>query len=650
MCGISGFISKDYMHSESYIKILNNFNTALSHRGPDASDIWYDEQNRIGMAHRRLSILDLTDAGSQPMISEDGNYVLVFNGEIYNHLEIRKKLSKSSYKSHSDTETILHAFQEWGLEKTLKNTVGMFALALWDRNTKALYLARDRFGEKPLYYGFTNDNFVFSSELKAIKKFPGFNSEINRQSLSLFFKYSYIPTPYSIYRGINKLPPGTFIKIENYGDINKSNINLNPVFYWNFKKIIENAQKNLYNISDNEAIDLIENQLNKTISNQMISDVPLGAFLSGGIDSSLIVALMQKQSNKTIQTFTIGFNENNFNEATYAKDVAKHLNTDHTELYVTSKDALSVIPLLSNIYDEPFADSSQIPTYLVSKLTQSHVTVSLSGDGGDEVFGGYNRYIFANNIWDNLKPCPNFLRFGIKNILTSISPTKYDNLNKFLKLLGHSSINNLGDKIYKFAELLNVNNEFDVYLNLVSQWTNTNDLILNSSEPLTTITNFNSWPKLDNYTHWMMAIDTLTYLPDDILTKVDRAGMATSLETRIPFLDHNLVEMAWRLPLNMKIRNGQSKWILRQILDKYVPNELIDRPKMGFGVPIDLWLRGPLKEWGSELLNYTRLKNEGFFNPDIVINKWNEHQSGKRNWQHQIWSLLMFQNWLDNNK
>jgi asparagine synthase (glutamine-hydrolysing) len=649
MCGISGFITKEYLPADNYDNILDSFNESLAHRGPDASGKWYDEENKIGLAHRRLSILDLSVAASQPMISDNGNYVIVFNGEIYNHLEIRNKLSIRSFKSHSDTETLLYAFQEFGIETTLNMTVGMFALALWDRENKTLYLARDRFGEKPLYYGFSNGNFIFSSELKALKKYPNFNSDLNRESIALYFRYSYIPSPFTIYNGINKLPPGSYLKIQNLNN-NSSNDNLKPIYYWNFNQIIINAQNNIFNIADNDAINLVEDQLNKTIKGQMISDVPLGAFLSGGIDSSLVVALMQNQSKNSIKTFTIGFNESNFNEAVYAKDVARHLNTDHTELYVTSKDALSVIPMLSNIYDEPFADSSQIPTYLVSKMTKSKVTVSLSGDAGDEVFGGYNRYIFANNIWSKFNACPYFLRNSIKHSLTSISPTKYDKINEVFKSINISKINNLGDKIFKFSELMNCKNEYEVYLNLVSQWPNTNDLILNNHEPLSIVNDKNKWPKLNNFTNWMMAIDTLSYLPDDILTKVDRAGMATSLETRIPFLDHNLVEMAWRLPLNMKIRNGQSKWILRQILNKYVPSELINRPKMGFGVPIDIWLRGPLKEWGSELLDYTRIKNEGYFNPEIVTNKWNEHQSGKRNWQHQIWSLLMFQSWLDNNR
>ena len=641
MCGFAGYFKGINYGDELLYKMGN----ALLHRGPDDSGLWFDKSEQIGFAHQRLAVIDCSPAGKQPMVSATGRYVLVFNGEIYNHLKLRLKLKNKIFKGHSDTETLLASIEEFGLEKSLKSTEGMFALALWDRKKKELYLARDRIGEKPLYYGWQGEgsgaSFLFGSELKSIKQHPAFASEINRDAIALLLRHNYIPAPYSIYQGVSKLEPGSILKI--------SHETLKPKIhtYWSAVFEINSGVAHPFTGSANDAINKLEELSMEAVGKQMASDVPLGAFLSGGVDSSLIVALMQAQSEKPIKSFSIGFNEKAYNEAGYAKKVANHLGTDHTELYVSSESAMNVIPKLPELYCEPFSDSSQIPTFLVSQLAKEHVTVSLSGDGGDELFCGYNRYHLASNLWSKISILPMPIRASIANAITSFSPESLNKLSKFIPSSG--KFNHIGDKLHKGADALNSKTIDELYLNLVSQFDAPVSVVIGGREPLTHLTsNTHNFSELSNVQK-MMALDLITYLPDDILVKVDRAAMGVSLETRVPFLSHKIVEFAWTLPQSYKLRDGKTKWPLRQILYRHVPQKLIERPKMGFGIPIDSWLRGPLRNWAEGLLDESRLQREGFFHVEPIRRKWEEHLSGKRNWQYHIWTILMFQSWLEAN-
>ncbi|MES2662032.1 MAG: asparagine synthase (glutamine-hydrolyzing) [Pseudomonadota bacterium] len=645
MCGITGFLGKN-LTAES-LNVIQKMNATVQHRGPNDSGFWHNEQNSIFLGHQRLSIVDLSPAGHQPMVSSSERFVIVFNGEIYNHTMLRKELT-CVWRGTSDTETLLAGIDAWGIENTLRKCIGMFAFAVWDKHENKLTLARDRLGEKPLYYGWQNNIFIFGSELKALRAHSAFVGNINRDAIALQLRYNYIPTPHSIYKGIFKLIPGTTLTIPI--DCPKDFLP-KPIVYWSLKEIAEQGQNNLFNGSDAEAIALLDSQLRDSIAQQMIADVPLGAFLSGGIDSSTVVALMQVQSKQPIRTFSIGFHEANYNEAQHAAAVARHLGTQHTELYVTPQQAMDVIPRLASLYDEPFADSSQIPTFLVSQMTRQHVTVSLSGDAGDELFAGYNRYLLTSAIWRKVGKLPSTARHILSRFLLSISPNKWAQVLNSMDFLlpKRARFSQPGDKLHKFAEILNVDSPEAIYHKLVSQWKNPEEIVLGAKEPVTIHTS-NEFSHLKNLEQRMMALDTLSYLPDDILTKVDRAAMGVSLETRVPFLDHRVVELAWRLPMHLKIRNGQSKWILRQVLYKYVPKTLIERPKMGFGVPIDTWLRGPLREWAEHLLNESRLKQEGYLNAAPIRKKWDEHLSGQRNWQYQLWNVLMFQAWLEENR
>ena len=643
MCGIAGF----WGGRKDTDRICNEMLKSLKHRGPDDVGRWSSSEDNFFFVHSRLSIQDLSPAGHQPMHSFCGRYVIVFNGEIYNYLELRKKIDATDFShawlGHSDTEVLLAAITTWGLEETLNQCVGMFALALWDRKEKKLFLARDRMGEKPLYYGWQGDTFLFGSELKALRKHPAFCNEIDRDSLTLLFRHNVIPAPYSIYRGISKLKPGMILVLRQ-GEKQPT-----ITAYWSVKQVAETGYDRPFEGGDDEALFELESIMVQAIKGQMISDVPLGAFLSGGVDSSMVVALMQKLSHNSVKTFSIGFYEDGFNEAKYAKEVARHLGTDHTELYVTSSEVLGVIPKLPFIFDEPFADSSQIPTYLVSSMTKNYVTVALSGDGGDELFGGYNRHFLAKSIWNRIKHFPVPLRKLIANIMMNISPQMWNRIYQIISsiLPSRMQFNLPDDKLRKLAEIVSVNNPESMYLNLVSHWKEPEQLVIGGVEPLTMLTEPSQWSELSDIEDKMMFLDTVSYLPDDILTKVDRAAMSVSLETRVPMLDHRLIEFAWRLPLDMKIRNGEGKWLLKQLLYKYVPRSLIERPKMGFGVPIDSWLRGPLKDWAESLLDEKRLRYEGYLNPVPIRRKWEEHLSGKRNWQYHLWDILMFQQWLE---
>ncbi len=657
MCGLAGYLQlKQTPHSESEMQgVAARMANALHHRGPDNSGVWSDMSAGISVVfgHRRLSILDLSLAGHQPMTSACGRYVIVFNGEIYNHLELRGLLSSTLtddlWRGHSDTETLLAGFSIWGIRTTVERSVGMFAFAVWDKSERKLVLGRDRLGEKPLYYGWQGRGsdacFLFGSEIKSLEAHPACEADINREALCLLMRYGYIPAPHSIYRGIYKLLPGHLLTV--------SLRQREPVAeaYWSLQAIAESGVRGPLSGSVEQITDELENLLKSAIRQQMISDVPLGAFLSGGIDSSTVVALMQAQSTQSVKTFSIGFSEEGYDEATHARAVARHLGTDHTELYVTHRQALDVIPKLPGLYSEPFSDSSQIPTFLVSQLARRKVTVSLSGDGGDELFAGYNRYVQTRNLWGKMSRLPQSLRGTAAGMIGLVPISAWNVLLKPVKTLlpEFLQLSNAGEKLYKGATVLGAQSINDLYRQLVSHW-EPDRLVIGGKEPLTCLTGDNLSIAGLNDIQRMMALDSITYLPDDILVKVDRAAMGASLESRVPFLDHRVVEFAWRLPQELKLRDGVGKWILRQVLYRHVPKELVERPKMGFGVPIDRWLRGPLRDWAEDLLDESRLRREGFFNPLPIRQKWAQHLSGKRNWQHHLWDVLMFQAWLQHQR
>lgn len=643
MCGIAGFWGEFGADART---TLDAMTSTLAHRGPDDAGAWLDEPSGIALGHRRLSILDLSPAGHQPMLSRCGRYVIVFNGEIYNHLDIRRELeaagAQPGWRGHSDTETLLAALSHWGVTPTLQRMAGMFAFALWDRETHTLSLARDRLGEKPLYYGRLGTTLVFASELKALRAHPRWHGEIDRGALSLLLRHNYIPAPHSIYCAIRKLLPGTLLLLRADGSSQET-------CYWSAAEVAERGVAEPFAGDERAAAGELERLLSRSVGRQMIADVPLGAFLSGGIDSSLIVALMQAQSARPVKTFTIGFSATGYNEAEHAKAVARHLGTDHTELYVSSQQAMDVIPGLPALYDEPFSDSSQIPTFLVAQLARQNVAVSLSGDGGDELFGGYNRYFLGRSLWRRAGWLPRGVRGAMAAAIDSVPPASWNVLlAPFVRLLPrHLRYANPGDKLHKLAEILAARDGDEIYRGLVSHWKAPSSIVLAGREPATALTDRSRQAALSDFTQRMMYLDLVSYLPDDILVKVDRAAMGVSLETRVPMLDHEFVEFAWRVPLHMKLRDGQGKWLLRQVLYRHVPRELVDRPKMGFGVPIDAWLRGPLRGWAEDLLDETRLKREGYLDPLPIRTRWYEHLSGRRNWQYHLWDVLMFQSWLE---
>ncbi|NQV44712.1 MAG: asparagine synthase (glutamine-hydrolyzing) [Rhodospirillales bacterium] len=645
MCGIAGIFN--YQGSEdSLTHTCQQMTRALVHRGPDDEGIWVDAAAGVALGQRRLAIIDLSVEGHQPMSSACGRYVITFNGEIYNFQNIRQTLEMGgwSFRGHSDTEVLLAAISAWGIEEALKRSNGMFALALWDSQEKAVYLARDRVGQKPLYYGVAAGALVFGSELKAITGFPGFSPEVNRDVLSLFMRHGYIPDPYAIWQGFHKLKPGAALKIDASA---LSNPDLpEPVPYWNLEKTSTTPPSTT---SDPLAVEeQLDSLLRDAVKKCMVSDVPIGAFLSGGIDSSLVVALMQSQSPSPVHTFSIGFHEDTYNEAQHARKVAEHLGTHHTELYVTERDALDVIPSLATMYDEPFADSSQIPTHLVSKLAREHVTVSLSGDGGDELFCGYNRYVWGQNFSSAIGRVPHSLRRAASAAISAVPVGLWDSLMHAAP--ARFSYRQMGDKLHKLAGILDAESPEVAYWRLTSLWRNPDLIVRNGTEPMTRLSEQSSWPKARSFEEQMMLLDIMVYLPGDILTKVDRAAMAVGLETRVPLLDHRVIEFAQGLPLEIKLKAGVGKWILRRVLDRYIPSTLIDRPKMGFGVPIDRWLRTNLKEWAEDLLTEERLTREGYFNAGPIRQMWCEHLSGRRNWQHQLWAVLMAQEWLSTSR
>ncbi|WPO98863.1 asparagine synthase (glutamine-hydrolyzing) [Pseudomonas sp. HR96] len=649
MCGLAGFSRQS---GQDLNAIAMRMGDAISHRGPDSVGVWHDPGVPVVFCHRRLAILDLSPAGQQPMTSACGRYTVAYNGEIYNHLQLRKMLGAQGiapqWRGHSDTETLLACISAWGLIKTLQSLVGMFAIALWDRQLHELVLARDRVGEKPLYWGWAGDVLLFASELKALEAHPAFEPTIDRNALTLLLRHSYIAAPYSIYEGIAKLMPGHILSLPLGSGTTAAKMAVSQP-YWSMNDVVANGLASPFSGSPAEAVDALERQLGQSISDQMLSDVPLGAFLSGGVDSSTVVALMQARSAKPVRTFTIGFDEPAYDESPHAAAVASHLKTDHTELIVRAQDALAVIPNLPSIYSEPFADSSQIPTYLVSQMARQQVTVALSGDGGDELFGGYNRYLAVDQIWDPVQRMPMALRSLLAGGLRSLSPARWNQLfDKLRPVLPRSlQLSMAGEKARKLADVLSLRDGKDFYRQLTSHWADPESVVLGAREPRTLATDPSRWPATDCLQHAMMAMDAQTYMVDDILVKVDRAAMANSLETRVPMLDHRVVELAWSMPISYKIREGQGKWLLRQVLYRHVPRELIERPKTGFGIPLDSWLRGPLRDWAETLLAETRLRNEGYFCAKQVRAMWNEHLGGKKNWQYHLWNILMFQAWLE---
>ena len=652
MCGIAGYLGGDWTAgTDSARARLVRMTDTVTRRGPDSADHWLDPAAGIALGHRRLAVLDLSPAGAQPMISACGRFIVVLNGEIYNHLQLRDEIdaagSSPAWRGHSDTETLLAGFSAWGVTAMVERCIGMFAFAVWDRQARTLTLGRDRIGEKPLYFGWQgqgeNAVFLFGSELKALQAHPAMTATIDRDALCLFFRHNNIPAPYSIFEGIRKLQPGCLLTV--------SDTQREPtiVRYWSLAGTATAGCANPFAASDQEIVDELENLLRSAVRQQMVADVPLGAFLSGGIDSSTIVALMQAQSDRPVKTFTIGFNEHGFDEAVHARAVASHLGTEHTELYVTSRQALDVIPLLPSLYSEPFADSSQIPTFLVSQLARRHVTVSLSGDAGDELFCGYNRYLLAQRWWSRLSKVPPGIRERLARAVLRVSPSRWNRLVGPLQGLGPASLRqaNVGDRLHKAAGILAAADIDALYRGLVSHTDDPASLVIGGTEPPTALSG--DRPDLSGLDdiQGMMALDTLMYLPDDILVKVDRAAMGVSLESRVPFLDHRVVEFAWRMPQATKLRDGVGKWAIRQILHRYVPRELIERPKAGFAIPISEWLREPLQDWAEALLDEARIREQGFLEPLPIRQMWHEHLSGKRNWHYQMWNVLMFQAWLE---
>jgi asparagine synthase (glutamine-hydrolysing) len=635
MCGIAGFIGA--ASGGDIGATAEALAKSIAYRGPDDQGIWTDNECETALVHRRLSIIDLSAAGHQPMLSADGRYVISYNGEVYSFRPIADELAARGHKfrGHSDTEVILESFAVNGIEATLKRMIGMFAIALWDRRDRTLTLMRDRLGIKPLYWAKFGNTFLFGSELKALRAHPGWTPRIDQSAVAAFMRHNYIPAPRTIYEGVHKLEPGTVLTLPWRSEPNISR-------FWDARSVARDGSHNPVEGSDAELTEQLESLLKDAVGRRMIADVPLGAFLSGGVDSSTVVALMQAAKSGTVKSFSIGFDIEGYNEAPHAAAVARHLQTDHSELTVTSKEALDVIPRLADFYDEPFADSSQIPTYLVSAMTRKYVTVALSGDGGDELFAGYNRYQLTQRFWRSLSLMPRAVRKGAAAALTAVRPDRWTQILSALP--SRLRPPQAGDKVHKAAAVLRLDSADAVYRRLVSHW-EPSEIMPQVAEPRSILDDATVAKDFPDLLERMQFLDLVTYLPDDILTKVDRASMAVALEARVPLIDHRVVEFAWRLPENVKVRNGTSKWLLRQVLYRHVPSELIERPKMGFGIPLGEWLRGPLRDWAETLLNEQRLRQAGLLDAGMVRRYWADHLDGRRNWQYLIWDVLMLEAW-----
>jgi asparagine synthase (glutamine-hydrolysing) len=643
MCGLSGFLLAPGVRGlEESRNIAKRMADRIAHRGPDAGATWEDPAAGIALGHRRLSIIDLSPAGAQPMVSADGRWVIAFNGEIYNFPDLRSELEGrgATFRGHSDTEVLLAAVSAWGVEAALRRSNGMFAFALWDRQERQLHLARDRAGEKPLYYGPAGGGWVFGSELKALRQFPGFSPPIDRDALALFVRHGYVPAPWSIYEGVRKVRPGTVVTLMQGREPAEQ-------AYWSAAEAWERGARQPFRGSSDEAREQVDALLRDSVRIRMHSDVPLGAFLSGGIDSSTVVALMQAQSSRPVKTFTIGFREDGYDEARMAKEVARHLGTDHTELYLTGEDALGVIPRIPELYDEPFADSSQIPTFLVSRLARQHVTVTLSGDGGDELFGGYPRYLLAQYAWRAVSRIPFGLRRPMASLLGSIPAGPWDRLFAGMGPLLPVRVSRLGSAFRRrqMADLAACRTRQELYHELVSIWRSPAHVVSGAKEPATALVG--PLPAgLTSQLSELTYLDLVSYLPDDILVKVDRASMGVSLEARVPILDHRLIEFAASLPDDLRVRDGKQKWILRHVLHGYVPAALVDRPKMGFGVPLDAWIRGPLRAWALDLLAPGAVAADGYLDAGTLAALLEAHLAGRDDAQAPLWNALVFQSWL----
>ena len=639
MCGISGYLDRSARAGEAQLTATARaMSDALSHRGPDDEGVWADASAGIALAFRRLSIRDLSPAGHQPMVSHSGRFIISYNGEIYSHAEIAKDLVASgvTFRGHSDTEIMLESFAAVGVRPTLDRLIGMFAIALWDRQERTLMLIRDRVGIKPLYWGQFGELFLWGSELKALRAHPGCTPKIDRDAVAAYLRHAYVPAPYTIYRGIHKLPPGCMLTLRP-----GAAPEIEP--YWSARSVASKGVRDRFDFSDAEATDRLEALLRDAVCRRLVADVPLGAFLSGGIDSSAVVALMQVQSNRPIQTFTIGFNAQGFDEAQHAKAVAAHLGTDHTELYVEPDHARAIIPRLPDMYDEPFGDSSQLPTFLISEMTRRHVTVALSGDGGDEVFAGYNRYTAGPRIWDWIKRIPRPLRLAGATGIRALPPEMW---NRLLRLAPRDIRDRIsGHQVHKGADALAARSDTEFYRVIASQWNDPDRLVPGGHEPRGILWDETVRADVPDFAERMELLDLVTYLPDDILAKVDRASMAVSLEVRVPLLDHRVIDFAFRLPARFKQRDDRSKWLLRQVLYRHVPQALVERPKMGFGVPVGAWLRGPLREWAEDLLDARQMGEGGLIDPKPVRRLWATHLAGSDNLEHPLWTVLMLEAW-----
>ncbi len=641
MCGIAGVWQLGASSGDRMAAALHRMTDAIAHRGPDDQGCWVHASAGVGFGHRRLSIVDLSALGHQPMTSASGRYVLSYNGEIYNYRDLRRELESfgHGFRGGSDTEVLLAAIEQWGLQEALVRSRGMFAMALWDHQERSVALARDRFGEKPLYFGTFQRTLLFGSELKALRQHADWRGDIDRGALTLMLRHGYIPAPFSIFQRVRKVRPGHIVNVS----AGSNQFSIREHGYWNTREELQAAAADPFRGSPQEALDETERLLSASVARQMVADVPVGAFLSGGIDSSLTVALMQQASSRAVRTFTIGFGEREFNEAPYARAVAEHLQTDHTELTVTPGDALGVIPRLPQMYDEPFADGSQIPTYLVSALARRAVTVSLSGDAGDELFGGYSRYGLAESRWQRLRRVPRALRWAASSLLGSASRPALRALSRASKRRP-----DYGDRIWEKARELKARSAAEYYGEMHSYFHWPQQIARSAGEPPTVANSPQDWPAGLDSLRLMMYQDTCLYMPDDVLVKVDRASMAVSLESRIPLLDPAVARWAWRIPTTMHFADGRGKWVLRSLLERHVPRPLIDRTKTGFGVPIASWLRADLRDWAESLLEPARLATEGFFDPYLVTARWHQHlRSPAVDWSYHLWIILMFQAWLE---